>query len=166
MTTIISTIGAANANCYQPIDDITAFLTLRYGNAIAWLLRLTPEQREQIAIRATELLDLQTWVGIVADTDQSLQLPRSGVYDRNGSLYADDVIPAPVLAAHAELCDYLANQRDAMRDIGAEFVDSIPQGDTTVTLKPRSADQLPAQVMRHLRGLIGSNSAQGRAERA
>jgi len=95
-----STIGASDANCYPSLVEANAYFVDR-AHAEAWE---EVENQTQMLITASSQIDWYiTWKGTRVTGTQSMDWPRSGVYDKVGELYPEDVIPNDVKIAVYEL---------------------------------------------------------------
>jgi len=110
-----------NANSYVSVADATTYLAANIHVSAAWVA-LSTEQKENLLIWATRELDNRVdWKGSKTDPESSLRWPRVGVFDRDGNLIADDVIPKQLKDAVCELARYLmAGDRSA--DTGREGI--------------------------------------------
>ena len=104
-TTFIVEDGSAveNANAYCEIADADQIIE-NYGNSEDWS-DATDDEKENAIREATRYLDLHyIWDGYKVYSDQSLQWPRSEMYDEDDNYIADDEIPVKLIQA----CAYLA----------------------------------------------------------
>jgi hypothetical protein len=82
-------------NSYISVADADVYFSERLHSA-NWT-NAEDTDKEASLIQATRMLDnLFTWVGTITDPDQSLDWPRTGVYDENGRLIESDVIPVQI----------------------------------------------------------------------
>jgi len=95
--------GYSDTNSYLEIEDADEIIS-NYGNSASWAAATV--SNKQTALRqATRYLDLYyTWDGYRVYEDQALQWPRYEMYDEDGWLIAEDIIPEKVKQA----CAYLA----------------------------------------------------------
>jgi len=97
----------ANANSYVTIATVTEW-ALTNPHDSTWAA-LTDAQKNGYAVMACRVLNEQmAWDGWQTDADQSLDLPRSGMTDKNGNAIDSDEIPTAVQNAQCELARLLA----------------------------------------------------------
>ena len=95
-----NTIGGADTNSYVSLVEANAYFTDR-AHAEAWE---EVENQDQMLITASSNIDwFITWKGTRVTGTQSMDWPRSGVYDKVGELYPEDVIPNDVKIAVYEM---------------------------------------------------------------
>jgi len=95
-----NTVGSADANSYVSLAEANAYFADR-AHAESWE---EVENQEQMLITASSQLDWYvTWKGTRVTGTQAMDWPRSGVYDKVGELYPEDVIPNDVKVAVYEL---------------------------------------------------------------
>ncbi len=93
---LIATPGASDANSYVTLDEAIEYFSNRMY-ADVWE---AIEDQENALITATSVIDWYiTWKGVRVNGTQSLDWPRSGVYDKVGVLYSEIIIPADVKVA-------------------------------------------------------------------
>ena len=97
---IDATVGGTTANSYVTLAEADAYFATR-AHAESWE---DAENQEQLLITASSTIDwFITWKGLRATGTQSMDWPRSGVYDKVGELYPEDVIPIDVKIATFEM---------------------------------------------------------------
>jgi hypothetical protein len=104
--TLDATVGGANANSYATVAEGTTYAEHRpyFEN---WT-GATEDEQKQALIRATQLLDVHVqFDGVQASSVQALQLPRTGLKDRNGYGIASNVLPVEAKYATIELANEL-----------------------------------------------------------
>jgi len=95
------------ANSYCSIANITEWV-LTNPHDSTWTT-LTETQQKGYAIMSCRILNEQMdWDGWVIDADQALDLPRSGLVDKNGNYIDNDEIPTGVQNGQSELSRLLA----------------------------------------------------------
>ena len=107
--TVIVETGSqvANANSYRSTADIDAWV-LTNPHDSTWTA-LTDVQKNGYAVMSCRVLNEQmSWDGWQTDDEQSLDLPRSGMIDKNGNSIDNDEIPSEVQNAQSELARLLA----------------------------------------------------------
>ena len=96
----------ANSNSYVSIATIDEWV-LTNPHDITWT-GLSNANKNGYAIMSCRVLNEQIdWDGWQADADQSLDLPRSGMVDKNGNAIDSDEIPSEVKNAQCELARLL-----------------------------------------------------------
>lgn len=97
----------ANANSYVTVAFAESYFTVDPEFYPTWVL-LAQSVQEQYLMWATRILDQKViWNGTRTDTTSSLRWPRTGVYDRDGTLVADDEIPLQLKQCVCELLKYI-----------------------------------------------------------
>lgn len=95
-----STPGSPTSNSYVTLQEASAYFLLRQ-NADFWL---TSMEQQQLLVTATRQLEWSfNWLGTKTDPNQALHFPATGVYDRNGVLFPDNIIPEPIIHAVCEV---------------------------------------------------------------
>ncbi len=96
-----------NSNSYVSIADIDEWV-LTNPHDSTWSV-LTDAAKNGYAVMSCRVLDEQMdWDGSQSDSDQALDLPRSGMIDKNGNSIDSDEIPSEVVNAQSELARLLA----------------------------------------------------------
>ena len=129
--------GVDNANSYIDLDFIKN-RALDVGQDIS---DKTDEQLKAAIIRATDYMDNHlTWLGFKRFTrystegSQTLEWPRQGMVDRDGSLVEYDEIPDEVKRATADLALYEADNPEGLSPIwdGGSRVSRLAAGGATI----------------------------------
>ena len=95
-----NTIGASDTNCYVSLVEANSYFVDR-AHSEAWE---ELENQTQVLITASSQIDWYiTWKGERVDGVQAMDWPRSGVLDKVGELYPEDMIPNDVKIAVYEL---------------------------------------------------------------
>lgn len=104
-----SGIGDPDANAYCDVEFADDYIDSNTFQSADWLA-LTTDKKERLLVRSSKIIDARiAWNGDRIEEDSGLRWPRSGVYDRDGFLIADDVIPTTLKEAIAEFAVYLMN---------------------------------------------------------
>ena len=99
--------GVTNANSYRSTADIDSWVETNPHDS-TWA-GLAQAQKNGYAIMSCRVLNEQIdWDGWQTDDEQSLDLPRSGMTDKNGNSIDDDEIPSEIQNAQSELARLLA----------------------------------------------------------
>lgn len=99
--------GDPDATSYVSIQFADDYIDANSFASADWLA-LSDENKQRLLIRASKYLDnIVQWDGEKVDEDSGLRWPRSGVYDRDGFLIAEDDIPQALKEAVAEMANYL-----------------------------------------------------------
>lgn len=170
--TLIATPGAANSNSYSTLIDAVAYWETRL-HPEAWD---DSDDQTVALIMATRMIDLllqpykklvraeskfgsserdyylirPTWTGSPSTAVQKLAWPRNGMYNRNGILIPNMVIPSELAEATAELAGQLSvSNRLEESDIVAQGITSVKAGSVAVTFKndSKQIDVLPQVVL-------------------
>lgn len=113
---MITTAGDVNADSYVSVEEADSIVESSVDRS-AW--PEDDEDKEAALIEATRIIDSQfRWVGVIASDTQALRWPRSEVYDLDGRLYPNTVIPRPVRIAVTNLAYFL------IKSNGLNMVDS------------------------------------------
>ncbi len=148
-----TTVGGAATNSYVTLTEANAYF-LNRAHASAWE---EEENQEQMLASASAMLDWYvTWKGTRVTGTQSMDWPRSGVYDKIGELYSESVIPIDVKTAVFELAlSSLSADRTADGDLaGLSEVRAssllLKTDDGMYNTKP---DAIPDKIWKILEGL-------------
>jgi len=96
-----------DANSYVTVEYADDYIETNIHSSTEWLA-LSDGTKERLLVRASKILDVRVaWEGERVDQDSGLRWPRSGVYDRDGFLIAEDSIPVALMDAVAEFASYL-----------------------------------------------------------
>ncbi len=128
-----------NANSYVSIATIDAWV-LTNPHDTTWT-DLTDAQKNGYAVMSWRVLNEQmNWDGWQIDSDQALDLPRSGMIDKNGNSIANDEIPGEVQDAQCEFARLLAIT-DRTEDNGLSGFKEISVG--SIKLVADKSDRAP-----------------------
>jgi hypothetical protein len=143
-----ATVSGADANSYVSLAVAELYFTDRIAKD-EWEAADEGE-RERALVTACRRLEVEEYVGCITDSDQALQWPRLGIYDRNGRLLASDTIPAGVQAAQCELA--LAMLQDPTLSGGGDLnaFENVQLGSMNVTPRRSSAGSLPQSIKQML----------------
>jgi hypothetical protein len=95
-----ATVGGATSNSYVTLSEANSYFADR-AHVDAWE---SEDNQPQALITASQVIDWYvTWKGVRVSGVQSMDWPRSGVYDKVGVLYPEDVIPPDVKIAVYEM---------------------------------------------------------------
>jgi len=134
----------------------TDYLALQL-NTSAWTLA-TPAAQAAALLRATTLIDAQSFRGVLASRTQPQAWPRRDVVDDEGRGYSSTQVPEGVQQACAEwACSLLTSTPTAQ----AQNVTRKRVGDLEIEYAPTMADALPAMVRTLLAPFLnhGANTA-------
>lgn len=108
MIALDASIGGAASNSYVTLVEANAYFEASYGKT-SWTDSVPVDDvKNQLLISATQILDTYfKWTGVPTSETQALAWPQRGAYDRNGLLYADDIIPQTLKIAVYELAYHL-----------------------------------------------------------
>ena len=131
--------GVINANSYRSTADIDSWIETNPHDS-TWA-GLTQAQKNGYAIMSCRVLNEQIdWDGWQTDDEQSLDLPRSGMTDKNGNSIDSDEIPTEIQNAQCELARLLAIE-DRTDDPDTAGFKEIGVG--TIKLVIDKADRVP-----------------------
>jgi hypothetical protein len=149
-----ATIGGSSSNSYVTVAEADAYFADRAHNS-NWT-GLAAEDKPNFLISASQMLDWYvTWKGVRTESAQSMDWPRTGVYDDRGELFDDDVVPADIKTAVFELA--LVNiEEDRTADDDLAGLKEIKAGSlglkTDETALNTSNKTIPDKVWGILRG--------------
>jgi len=129
----------ANANSYVTTAEIDTWIETNPHDS-TWD-DLTDAQKNGYCVMACRVLDEQIdWDGWQTDADQALDLPRSGMTDKNGNAIENDEIPTDVKNAQCELARLLVI---ADRTADADTAGFKEIGVGSIKLVINKADRVP-----------------------
>lgn len=97
---LVATVGDASANSYVTEAEAEIYMSDRV-HAEDWE---EFEDKAKLLITSSSIIDWYIpWKGLVATAIQSMQWPRTGVYDKFGNEFATTVIPTEVKIAVFEM---------------------------------------------------------------
>jgi hypothetical protein len=105
-----STIGSTTSNSYLSVSAAEDYFSGKFGSD-EWLDFSEPD-KQKLLVTSTRLLDTNVYSGKKTSSSQSLEWPRSGIYNRDGIVYASNSLPAQLLAATCELAFWLWTEED------------------------------------------------------
>jgi len=162
--------GLSTAESYISEADATTYHAA-YGASATWAAA-TADQREAALRVATRYLDLHyagRWRGTRTNEDQALAWPRSGVYDDDSIEVDDDVIPANLERACAEVAlrvltgDDLLGVITETGDVTSESVTVGPISESKTYAGTKSHAYQYPMIESMVAGLIGSGISLTRA---
>ncbi len=129
VTTLVTTVGAANANAYVELTVADQYHEDRAPLDANWTAA-SDNLKNAAILKATELLDaLFEWTGWVVDGTQALLWPRAGMVLLSGYSVPLDTIPTELQRATAEFAgQLLASDRAADSDIETLGIKRIKAG--------------------------------------
>jgi DnaT-like ssDNA binding protein len=168
--TIISTVGADDANSYVTLEEAQAILAGRTDAAD--FLAESDDEQSALLILATEWLQRRAWRGVRVDDDQRLAFPRRHLLkpdSPSGAYFDIDAIPEAVQLAECELALGFYSQDDLeSSSSGGDGITSFTAGRISVqygaggSSSASSESQYLTRTRQLLRGLL----AHARVERA
>lgn len=154
-STLVATVGAANANAYDTVANGDTYFDNRL-NASAWT-GASADDKTRALLQATRWLDNQEFQGVKVAEAQALKWPRYWADDDSGYEYESDVIPQIIIDAMFELALRLLNDgtTDTLSDTGLEEYDEAAIGPLDVKRNRNfRAGQLPSHVRAILRPVL------------
>ena len=151
VSTLVATAGASDANAYCTLAVADQYHEDRPAADTAWSTATVDEKIKAI-LWATKLLDaLYDWTGWVADEDQALLWPRTGMWYRSGYYIDSDVIPLDLQHATAELArQLLAGDRAGDNDVETQGITSLRAGPVALTFKDNVAAKVVPDAVYHM----------------
>jgi hypothetical protein len=105
--------GLSDATSYLSVVEATDILSVNPVATATWTA-LTPTEQETLLIWSSRYIDQHVdWFGYKAVDTSGLRWPRECVYDIDGILIADDVVPEQVKRAAAQLAIFLQSSQAA-----------------------------------------------------
>jgi hypothetical protein len=143
--TLVTTVGAADANSYATVDEADAYNLSRVF-ATDWADLDTDVKLAALMSAARLLDDAFVWTGTAVDAVQALTWPRVGMLTRNGFAIGTTTIPTELKNAQSVLARQL-NAADRLADSDAEKqgISSLRAGSVAVTFKQTSGSTLELQ---------------------
>lgn len=143
---LVATPGATNANSYEDVAGADAYFLGRVGSA-NWE-DLDTEVKAAALVHATGILNYSyDWHGYKSDTDQALDWPRMGVYDKNDELVDDDIIPVRLANCTSELA-FALTEGDRLGESDAKGIKSMKAGSLSIEFDKRDVpDVIPDKVL-------------------
>ena len=136
---------SGSMNSYVSTSYADDYFVARFG-AEAWA-DLDDSQKQALLVTATNLLDTFVYGGLRTSKTQPLQWPRQGIYNDEGYLYPNNVLPAGMLKATCEQALWLLQEQDrVLPDITLSQVDSFKAGPLDVTVKKGAPTMSPDVV--------------------
>ena len=121
--TIDATVGGADANSYLTIAAADTLAETMLGT-LAWTTATEDEQTRAL-ITATRGLDTLGWIGTKTTTTQALAWPRTDA-SCDGTDYATDAIPDPILYATFDLANALLTTPGLLQTPPASSTSLVP----------------------------------------
>ena len=116
--------GVSGANSYRSTADIDAWV-LTNPHDTTWATLVQAAKNGYAVMSCRVMNEQMNWDGWQTDDEQSLDLPRSGMADKNGNAIDNDEIPSEIQNAQCELARLLAisdrtadNDMAGFREIG------------------------------------------------
>lgn len=137
VSTLVVTVGAANANAYCTLAFANQYQEDRPAVGSTWVDATDPQKNAAI-LWATTLMDsLWEWDGITIDAVQALLWPRSGLMKRNQREEIDQTtIPPEIQEATAEYArQLLAADLAGNSDIETQGITMLKAGPVTLQFK-------------------------------
>ena len=133
--TITSTAKDPSANSYISLADANYFFSTKFKESAAWLA-LTNDQRSQLLIEATRILETYVYGGTRTTTTQALSWPRANLVSREGTIVNSQTIPKLLEAAQCEMAAWLLTEDERMlSDIDLLQVDQFKAGPLDIKVK-------------------------------
>lgn len=122
--------GDPDANSYCTVEFADDYSEMNIQRSAEWLA-LEEEDKQRLLARASKNLDIRfKWNGTRVDSDSGLKWPRAGVYDEDGFIIPDDVIPGILQEATAEFAMYLMSDdwtaprsEDQFKELKVDVID-------------------------------------------
>lgn len=158
-----STTPADSANSYATIAEANTYLddSVRAGS---WEF-LDDDNKARALLTATRMLDRREWQGEVADEDQTLAFPRTGLAD-----YGSTQFPSPIIEACIELAYELTQDAEVESQSQGKNTKKLTAGSTSIEyFRPggvrglASVKRFPDVVEEIIADLLASSRSGGEA---
>jgi hypothetical protein len=172
---VVSTVGAANANSYVDETFMDAYCDARL-DAGAWVDESDDDKKAAALIQATRVLDsTYDWNGWLATDTQSLRWPRDGalnydqafgpnsMYDFDSTLtayFSNNIVPLQVKNATCEMALYILQQAGydaSVNDLKAIRVGPI-RVDFNTDVGNASVPSTVIEILRHMGSFQGKTA--------
>lgn len=138
--------GLSAATSYVAVATADDYFLIDSNYSATWTA-LTGTQKQYLLSWASRILDQKViWRGAKAVDTSALRWPRQGVYDRDGNLIDDDVVPLQVQQATLEMAKFLSSgdpttgqNVEYLKEIRVDVIELIWQDHA-------GQQQLPAQI--------------------
>lgn len=175
MPTIVSTVGASNANSYVSSAFMDAYCDSRLDSG-AWIDEPDDDKKASALIQATRVLDsVYDWNGWLATDVQALRWPRDGalnydqafgpnsMYDFDSTLtayFANNIVPLQVQNATCEMALYILQQSGysaSVNDLKAVRVGPL-RVDFNTNVGNTSLPDTVIEMLRHMGSFQGKTA--------
>lgn len=135
-TTIDNTIGGAAANSYVLVATADTYFDNRV-NSGAWNNVVDTDDKTRALIMATNRIEQEKYRGVIAQTTQRLQFPRTGISYDDGTPVASTIIPLQVQYAEMEMALEVlrAGTSDIFAPTGLELFKNIKAGNVDIQMR-------------------------------
>lgn len=154
--TLDDTVGGADSNSFTNRDVATECL-MPFPQYEQWF-DLPPQQQDYNLITATFYLETRyRWYGKIFSPTQSLQWPRTIVYDRDGREYPAGVMPKELIKATSFLAAEFAitNLLETSAKVSGS-IQRVESGNVEVELKPPDVDDMLGKRFPWIENLLAS----------
>ena len=157
------TTPAETANSYATVAEADTYLddSVRGGD---WTF-LDEDSKRRALLTATRLLDRREWAGDVADEEQTLAFPRTGLAD-----YGSTQFPSPIIEACIELAFELTQDSSIASGSQGDNTKKLDAGGTSIEyFRPggvkgkASITRFPESIEEIISPLLGSGRSFGGA---
>lgn len=149
MPTIVTTVGAANANSYVSVADADTYMASRL-HAEAWVDDAGATEKEAALIWAARLIDTTVrFNGTKVTSTQSMAWPRAGLTDESGYDVPENGIPQIIKYLQMELALLLlTTDRTKESQASAAGLTSLRAGPVSLSFKDEiQVKQIPDTLM-------------------
>ena len=149
MPTIVTTVGAANANSYVAVADADTYMASRL-HAEAWVDDADNTEKEAALIWAARLIDTTVrFNGTKVTSTQSMAWPRAGLTDESGYDVSENAIPQIIKYLQMELALLLlTTDRTKESQAAAAGLTSLRAGPVSLSFKDEiQVKQVPDTLM-------------------
>ena len=153
--TVETGAGLASANSYGSVSEMDDYAAVDVNYAASWAAFDSDEKEKRLAW-ASRVLDQKTsWRGTKAVAESGLRWPRYGVYDRDGNLIADNVVPVQVKQATFELAKFMT-ATDITTSQEADFIKRIELDVVQIDFQDNTAQPNTPSMLNDILSGLGS----------
>lgn len=151
-------IADSDANSYASVAFADDYMEANTHVSTEWF-NLEEEDKQRLLVRSSKMLDVRfKWNGQRMEQDSGLAWPRAGVFDVDGFLIHDDVIPRILQEATVEFAGYLMDTDWTAPRANDEFKElQVDVIDIKFNTDYRRA-YIPPTIVSMLEGLGASNT--------
>lgn len=133
--TINSIAKDPSANSYISLADANYHFSTKFKSSAKWDA-LSNDQKSQLLIEATRILDVFVYSGYKSSQSQALSWPRMSLISSDGYPINSQTIPKQIQAAQCEMADWILTEEDRMlSDVDIQQIDQFKAGPLDIKVK-------------------------------